>query len=859
VQIAAAAMQRRPDDGALTRVAGRFALQETEMTAEARASRLSPLPLTVVFAAAVFAAALWSLSVSPRHGGVYHVWLANALLTAMLLRTPVRQWAGWCVLAGITTAAAHALRGYGFATGLALILPNAAEALTAAALMRAYQPQGVAFDRIGMPLVLLLAGGLAGPAVIALVGAAVLGWIAAQPYAATAQIWFTASAIGALALLPLALAASLEEWRRLTAAPRAAAELAGWLLGAGLMTWLTRDSATPFVYISLVPLLAALRLPLFQSLLVNFGDILLLAWLIGSGRLPLHPARIDEAPLLAYLPLASAIVPAFLLAAVRNVREQHDEARRRAEQKLAESEARWKFALEGAEAGVWDYDIASQRGYVSERWKTMLGYPADADLEIGRALRELVHPEDLPRMFEAYKAHEQGSTPVYVCEYRMRCRDGSYKWLQVRGKVVARDGNGRPLRLIGTHTDISDKKAAEDERQRLVERVTLATKAGGIGIWEWNPETREGVWDQRVREMYGLVGLPEGPLPLSIWMERLHPDDRSRMSAGLSAAIDGWVPVNSTYRVLLPGGEVRHIRALGTVVRDDHGRPLRMIGCNWDVTDSVQAQAALREANERLRRSNEEVAAANREVRNFAYIVSHDLRAPLVNIRGFAGELRYSLGEIRRQLVQPQEVDAAGIRQPVVALLDGDIAESLSFIDSSVDRMNSLIQAILRLSRVGQYELSAECVDLEGLTRHLLDSLRHDLAQAQGEVALGAMPSVIADRNALEQILGNLLANAVKYRMPQRPLRIEVSAESDDAGVTLHVRDNGRGMTADDIPRAFELFRRVGLQDTAGEGMGLAYVQALVRRMDGRIWCDSQAGEGSVFHVWLPLATVAAA
>jgi signal transduction histidine kinase len=135
--------------------------------------------------------------------------------------------------------------------------------------------------------------------------------------------------------------------------------------------------------------------------------------------------------------------------------------------------------------------------------------------------------------------------------------------------------------------------------------------------------------------------------------------------------------------------------------------------------------------------------------------------------------------------------------------------------------------------------------------------MRHDIVEGGAQVTVGRLPTVVADHAAMEQILANLLSNAVKYLSRERPLCINVSAEVDGSLVRLRVADTGRGMAAEDIPRAFELFRRVGVQDTAGEGMGLAYVQALVRRLNGRLWCDSSPDYGSVFHVALPLAVVA--
>jgi signal transduction histidine kinase len=170
--------------------------------------------------------------------------------------------------------------------------------------------------------------------------------------------------------------------------------------------------------------------------------------------------------------------------------------------------------------------------------------------------------------------------------------------------------------------------------------------------------------------------------------------------------------------------------------------------------------------------------------------------------------------------------------------------------------MDTLIKAVLRLSRIGHMELQNEAVDLDQLTRSIIDSVHHEIEQAQGQVVIEPLPTITADRGAIGQIIANLVSNAIKYRRPRVPLELRIWADVGEPTVTLHVADNGRGMTAEDIPRAFEPFHRVGTQDTEGEGMGLPYVQGLVRRCGGNINCESTPDEGSVFHVRLPLAGI---
>jgi signal transduction histidine kinase len=167
--------------------------------------------------------------------------------------------------------------------------------------------------------------------------------------------------------------------------------------------------------------------------------------------------------------------------------------------------------------------------------------------------------------------------------------------------------------------------------------------------------------------------------------------------------------------------------------------------------------------------------------------------------------------------------------------------------------MDRLINAILKLSREGRRDLVAERVDLNKVFEIILSSLKHQIGDSQTRVELSPMlPTVQSDRLALEQIFSNLVDNALKYLQPGRPGRLKVEAENMRNGVIIKVIDNGRGIAEQDLERVFELFRRAGRQDKPGEGIGLAHVRALVRRMGGDITIRSRLGEGSEFRVQLP-------
>ncbi len=249
----------------------------------------------------------------------------------------------------------------------------------------------------------------------------------------------------------------------------------------------------------------------------------------------------------------------------------------------------------------------------------------------------------------------------------------------------------------------------------------------------------------------------------------------------------------------------------------------------------------------RVRERTAEVEAQKEEVKRFAYIVSHDLRAPLVNLMGFSDELRVSLNELtpflEKLLPQLPADEQVRLRQ----VLEEDIPEALNFIVSSVSRMDRFIGALLTLSRLGWRELRLESVDMNGVVQHALNALSHQLKEKQVTVDLAPLPVIVADRTAMEQVIGNLLDNAVKYLVPGRPGHITITAEEKTDRFLFHIQDNGRGIAEGDMDKIFMPFRRVGSQDIPGDGMGLPCVQALVRRHGGETTCQSVLGEGSVF------------
>ena len=267
---------------------------------------------------------------------------------------------------------------------------------------------------------------------------------------------------------------------------------------------------------------------------------------------------------------------------------------------------------------------------------------------------------------------------------------------------------------------------------------------------------------------------------------------------------------------------------------------------------NAELQAGRDQLEGAVRERTAELTLANEEIQRFAYIVSHDLRAPLLNIIGFTSELETATATLNDFVHHQAGAGGLAVPEPVRQASEEDLPEAIRFIQTSTAKMDRLINAILRLSREGRRVLVPEQLDMQALLAAAIDTVRHQADVADADIRLGAVPAIVSDRIAVDQVFSNLIDNALKYLVDGRPGKITVEGRREGRLVVISVADNGRGIAARDLQRVFELFRRAGNQDRRGEGIGLAHVKALVRRLGGAIECESRLGEGSVFTVRLP-------
>ena len=273
--------------------------------------------------------------------------------------------------------------------------------------------------------------------------------------------------------------------------------------------------------------------------------------------------------------------------------------------------------------------------------------------------------------------------------------------------------------------------------------------------------------------------------------------------------------------------------------------------------DLDRSQVALRALNEGLedavRVRTADLTRANEEIQRFAYIVSHDLRAPLVNVMGFTSELEVALKALHALTARLETEAPELMTRDARAAVEQDLPESIGFIRSSTQKMDRLINAILKLSREGRRVLNVETLDMSALLQGVAASLKHQSEARGAEVRIDpGLPELRGDRLAVEQVFGNVVENALKYLKPGRPGLVTVRGRTGALVNVYEVQDNGRGIAPNDHERVFELFRRAGPQDQPGEGIGLAHVRALVVRLGGSIELESTLDQGSTFRISLP-------
>lgn len=275
----------------------------------------------------------------------------------------------------------------------------------------------------------------------------------------------------------------------------------------------------------------------------------------------------------------------------------------------------------------------------------------------------------------------------------------------------------------------------------------------------------------------------------------------------------------------------------------DTGKPRQYVAIRTDITQRKAYE-------EELQRIAAELAEKNKELEAIVYTVSHDLRSPLVNVQGFGKQLNRACDTIRATAASAEGglVAVEKLKQP----LEVAIPQALRFINAGVNKMEALLAGLLRYSRLGRVALTIRPLNMNGLLAEILAAMKFQLDEVHAEVRVDPLPTCLGDNVQTSQVFANLIDNALKYRAPDRPLRVHVRGRVHQGDALYEVADNGVGIAPEHQAKVFEIFHRLNPDATAGEGLGLTIAQRVLERQKGRIWVESRAGEGSTFFISLP-------
>lgn len=588
----------------------------------------------------------------------------------------------------------------------------------------------------------------------------------------------------------------------------------------GTVLMKTRVPGAPLLLVTFVP--RDLAWGHLQSRHVTLGGgVLLLLLLVGAFRLDGMRRRAAQ--------LTEDIAAAERqrsLTEFRN-RELSEEITRRqaVERALAESEQRWQLAVAGTNDGIWDWNTASGELFMSDRWLGMLGYhrgdlPSSVD-----AWRDLLHPEDAEGTYQRLQAHLAGDTPFYEAEFRLRCADGGYRWIQGRGKAQF-DGHGRPQRMTGSHTDVTGRRAADERLRDHTEQLHAIFELSPDGFVSFDTGRRVRFAN---RAFLALTGLAESELL------GLHEDDVAQRLACRGPEGQAFPGMAALRAAGAPD-----LRAAAADKASPHlsfqlqGPPMRVLqaGLRQAASANVSQVLYLRD----ITRDTE----VDRMKSEFLSTAAHELRTPMTSIYGFV------------QLLRQREMGADKRR----GILDTVSRQS--------ELMMAIINQLLDLARIesrqgSDFEL--ERVDLHQVVGSSVADYRPPAGRAPPVIEHDGPPlAVEVDRQKMQQAVLNILSNAFKYSPQGGDVRLRYRTETGAAGTRhgVSVRDQGMGMTADQVTHVCERFYRADASgNIPGTGLGMSIVKEIIELHRGEVRIDSAPGEGTEVTLWLPAAAAA--
>lgn len=535
----------------------------------------------------VFLLALFCIRLSEQSENLAPLWFPTAVLMVALFHHPLRYWSWQLLSAGICIVAANfILHGVSWFP-LPLTLINLAESAAGAWLLRRFlqpkDPLNSLFSWLKFSICTVI--------IVPLISGLAAAWYLSPQNGSVGQVltlWFMSEAIGMLALGPVGLL-----YRRgyfnIETKSKALFDMIGMMilsLSACYIGLLYLPFPFTFVILSLI--WAAIRLPRLETFTLCFLATLLIALMINFNLFTLQADTKMSVQAFSFIPLLMVLIPPHAMAMVMH-------AFRMEKEHIVESENRFRNAMEYSAIGMALVSPEGKWMQVNQALCKLLGYSQETLITL--TFQQITHPEDLSADLKLLDDLYHGRIPSYSMEKRYIRSDGEVVWALLVVSVV-RDHEQQPLYYISQVEDINDLKKTEIINRRLMERITLANEAGGIGIWELDLRKQVISWDKRMYELYHIP--LHTPVDDKVWRTLVHPEDINRVNREYNAALKQRQPYRLEFRLLLPNGEIVHLRNQANMVCDKHGNILRLMGTTLDMTEIRNLTEALHEEKERL-------------------------------------------------------------------------------------------------------------------------------------------------------------------------------------------------------------------------------------------------------------------
>ncbi len=498
-----------------------------------------------------------------------------------------------------------------------------------------------------------------------------------------------------------------------------------------------------------------------------------------------------------------------------------------AQEDLRDSEERFALAAQGASVGIWDWiDVNDDKEYWSPQFFKLLGYEneeIEANLSV---FRDLLHPDDHEHTFAALDAHFTRKEP-FDAEYRLKTKQGSYRWFRGSGQA-SWDEEGRAVRMVGSVQDIHTLKSAEKnltaalaEQSELTNRLSTIIDTAADAIIIIDPKGAIQTFNKSAQKLFGYSEAEVTGKNVRILM----PDpDKGQHDGYLTNYLSTKKP-----KIIGMGREVTGRRKHGDKFPmelsvgeiSENSATAGFVGIIRDISARVKAEQILQGHVKDLARSNA-------DLEQFAYIASHDLKAPLRGIMNLADWIQENIQETA----------------------DEETNSYLSLLKNRISRLESLLAGLLEYSRVGEGSDKLAKTDLNMLVEVAADLLE---AQNKGFEINCELPAIVCSSSEMNQIFQNLISNTVKHN-EAAPCRVEIGCSLGDGEYVFRFEDRGIGIPEDMWDKVFKMFQTLKPRDQVeGSGMGLAIVKKIVTRRGGRIWIEEPVdGSGVAFCFSFP-------